>query len=260
MTSVLSSGLRLAFESEGVGEPLLLIQGLGYGRGGWGPARGLLAKRFRVVSFDSRGFGDSDVPEGPYTTVQLADDARAVLEAAGVERAHVVGISLGGMVAQELALAFPDQVRTLVLCSTTPGGAGAAPMPQATVALMAEAATLDPQEAVRRFVVNALSGSAPSELVEEIVAYRRAHPPDPGGWSALAAAGVAHDTSARLGAIDVPTLVLHGTADNVVDVRNAELLAGAIPTARLLLFEGVGHLLPWERPAEFTSIVEEFVS
>jgi pimeloyl-ACP methyl ester carboxylesterase len=260
VTAVLSSGIRLAFEVEGGGEPLLLVQGLGYGRGGWGPARGILAKRFQVVSFDNRGFGDSDVPRGPYTTAQLADDARAVLDAAEVGSAHVVGISLGGMAAQELALGHPDRVRTLVLCSTTAGGATAAPMPQATVALMTEAATLEPSEALRRFVVNALSPAAPQDLVDELVAYRRQHPPDPTGWAALAAAGATHDASTRVGAIRPRTLVVHGTADNVVAVRNAELLAEEIPNARLVLLEGVGHLLPWERPAAFAALVEEFAS
>ncbi len=260
MNATVLGGVRIAFEVQGAGEPLLLVQGLGYGGSGWGPARELLAEHLRVVSYDSRGFGESDAPPGPYTTAQLAGDAVGVLEAAGVERAHVVGISLGGMVAQELALLSPDRVRTLVLCSTTPGGATAFPMPEVTVALMGSARQLDPEVAQRRFVVNALSPDPPDELVDEIVAYRAAHPPDPAGWWALAGAGAAHDAAARLGEIRMPTLVVHGTEDNVVDVRNARLLADTIDGARLELFEGVGHLLPWERPREFTALVEEFVA
>jgi pimeloyl-ACP methyl ester carboxylesterase len=260
MSTAVLEGVSLTYDVEGAGEPLLLIQGLGYGRRGWGPAPALLAHRFRVVSFDNRGFGESDAPPGPYTTAQLAQDALAVLDATEIDTAHVIGISLGGMVAQELVLARPERVRKLVLCSTTPGGATSFPMPQQTVALMGRQAELDPQEALRLFVVNALSPDPPAELVEEIVAYRAANPPHPAGWWAQAAAGAAHDAMARLGAIHLPTLIVHGTADNVVDVGNAPLLAEGIPGARLALFEGVGHLLPWERPAEFTALVEEFLA
>jgi pimeloyl-ACP methyl ester carboxylesterase len=258
MSTATLQGVRLAYDVVGTGPPLLFIQGLGYGRGGWGPAPSILARRFQVVTFDNRGFGDSDVAPGPYTTTQLAADAIAVLDAVAVDSAHVVGISLGGMVAQELALAQPERVRKLVLCSTTPGGPNSVPMPQQTVALMGRQPQLDPHEALRLFVVNALSPEPPEELVEEIVAYRVANPPDGAGWRALMGAGATHDAMARLGTIRVPTLVVHGTADNVVDVRNAPLLADAIPGARLELFDGVGHLLPWERPAEFTALVEEF--
>jgi pimeloyl-ACP methyl ester carboxylesterase len=260
MSTATFEGVRLAYDVEGSGQPLLLIQGLGYGRRGWGPAPSMLARRFQVVTFDNRGFGESDVPPGPYTTGQLADDALAVLDAAEIGRAHVIGISLGGMAAQELVLAQPERVLKLVLCSTTPGGPNSVPMPQQTVALMGRQADLDPQEALRLFVVNALSPDPPDELVEEIVAYRVANPPDGAGWWALAGAGATHDAMARLGTIRVPTLVVHGTADNVVDVRNAPLLADAIPGARLELFDGGGHLLPWERPEEFTTLVEEFLA
>jgi pimeloyl-ACP methyl ester carboxylesterase len=260
MSTTMLEGVRLAYDVEGAGEPLLLIQGLGYGRSGWGPAHGLLTERFRVVTFDNRGSGESDMPPGPYTTAQLAGDALAVLDAAEVDSVHVIGLSLGGMVAQELVLAQPGRVRKLVLCSTTPGGATAFPMPEQTVALMTRAPDLDPKEALRRFVVNALAPDPPAELVQEIVAYRVANPPDPAGWWALAGAGAAHDALGRLGAIRAPTLIVHGTADNVVDVRNARVLADAIEDARLELFEGVGHLLPWERPREFTALVEEFLA
>jgi pimeloyl-ACP methyl ester carboxylesterase len=259
MSTTVLEGVRLAYSVEGAGEPVLMIQGLGYGRRGWGPAPGMLAQRFQVVTFDNRGFGESDAPPGPYTTATLAGDALAVLDAAEIDRAHVVGISLGGMVAQELALAQSERVRKLVLCSTTAGGPTAVPMPEQTVALMGRASHLDPHDALHQFVVNALSADPPAELVEEIVAYRAANPPDPAGWWAQAAAGAAHDAMARLGEIRVPTLVVHGTVDNVVDVGNARLLADAISGARVELFEGVGHLLPWERPKEFTALVEGFL-
>jgi pimeloyl-ACP methyl ester carboxylesterase len=254
-----SAGIGIAYELLGDGPPLLLVQGLGYGGRGWGPVLDLLAEDFLVVTYDPRGFGASDVPPGPYTAAQLAADAAAVLDAAGLERAGVLGASLGGMAAQELALERPELVDRLVLACTTPGGADAYPMPARTVRLLLEGPTLAPELALRRFVENALGDDAPGELVERILAYRKANPPDPAGWAAQAAAGAAFDAHDRLGAIEAPTLVVHGTADAVVDPRNAGVLAAAIPDARPELLPGCGHLLFWEQPERFAVLVSEFL-
>ena len=251
------AGVRLAYDVVGDGPPLLLMMGLGYARWGWGPLTPLLAKRFRVVSYDNRGIGESDVPPGPYTTLDLAADAVAVLDAVGIDRAHVVATSLGGMAAQELALRFPERVDRLVLACTTPGGNQAYPMPAQTVALMHDAPTLAPEVAMRRFVENAL---ATDELVDEITRLRLENPPDPGGWQAQAAASLTHETLDRLAEISAPTLVLHGTKDNVVDARNSELIAERIPNARLELIEGAGHLFFWEQPERTATLIEVFLA
>ena len=251
--------MRIAWESQGEGAPLLLVHGLGYTRHGWGPALELLARRYTVLSFDNRGIGESDVPPGPYTVEELAGDALQVLDEAGVERAHVVGASLGGCIAQDLAADRPDRVERLVLACTMPGGEDAYPIPEQTLLLFAAAATLEPQVALRRFVENALSPAAPASLVEEIYAHRLSYPPDPGGWQSQAQAALAWDAGDRLERIAAPTLVVTGTADGVVDPRNSELLASRIPDARLELIEGAGHNVFWERPQEFAQLVEEFV-
>ena len=124
-------GVQLAYEVRGEGEPLLMIHGLGYDRFGWGPLSDLLARDFKVVVFDNRGVGDSDVPEGPYAVSQMVADAVAVLDAAGIDRAHVFGVSLGGYIAQEFALTHPEKLKKLVLVSTAPGGPRSVPMPAA---------------------------------------------------------------------------------------------------------------------------------
>lgn len=248
--------MRLAWESQGDGVPVILIHGLGYTRQGWGPLRELLARRYRVLSYDNRGIGESEIAPGPYTVAQLAGDAVQVLDEAVVRRAHVVGASLGGMVAQLLAAEQPERVEKLVLAGTTPGGPVAFPLPQKTVALMAEAPSLLPEVALRRFVENALAPGSP--FADEVFTYRQQHPPDPAGWSAQAAAGAAWDADGRLGRISAPTLVVAGTEDAVVDPRNAQLLADAIPDARLELIDGAGHLPFWERAEEFASLVEGF--
>ena len=252
----------IAWERHGAGAPLLLIHGLGYARSGWEPVLPGLAERFDVVVFDNRGIGESDAPPGPYTVSEMAADAARVLDDAGVERAHVVGTSLGGMVAQELALTHPERVDRLVLACTTPGGPGAYPMPATTVALLAEAPTLAPAVALRRFVENALAARTVEtrpEVVERILTHRLATRQAPEAWAAQAAAGATFDASDRLSTVAAATLVQHGTDDVVVDPRNADLLAALVPDARLEWFPGTGHLYFWEEPDRFVTSVSSFL-
>ena len=250
--------MRIAWEVQGAGAPVLLVQGLGYTRQGWGPARQLLAERYHVVSYDNRGIGESEIPPGPYTVAQMAGDAVQVLDEAGIERAHVVSASLGGMIAQHLAANHPERVDRLVLACTHPGVEDGYPMPQVTVDLFAQAPRLQPQVALRRFVDNALGVSPPVGLADEVFAYRLANPPDMNGWLAQAAAGTTF-AGVDLARIEAPTLVVTGTHDNVIDCRNSEVLAERIPNARLERVEGAGHLFFWERSDDFVRLVEEFL-
>jgi pimeloyl-ACP methyl ester carboxylesterase len=254
--------VKLAWERHGTGDPVLLIHGLGYARWGWEPVLPGLAERFDVLLFDNRGIGESDAPPGPYTAAEMAADAIQVLDEAGVERAHVVGTSLGGMAVQELALAHPDRIDGLVLACTTPGGPRAHPMPEVTVRLMADAVGLEPAVALRRFVENALAPTTVAErpeVVERILEHRLTTAQEPAAWSAQAAAGAAFDAYDRLGEVQVPVLVQHGSEDVVVDPRNAELLVELLPDARLEGFDGCGHLFFWEEPDRFVSSVSAFL-
>lgn len=249
--------MRIAWEERGAGDPVLLIQGIGYARWSWEPIVEPLAERYRVLFFDNRGIGESDKPPGPYTARGMADDALQVLAEAGVDRANVLGASLGGMIAQELAAAAPEKVDKLVLCCTHPGLAHGYAMPEVTVRLFEEAATLPPDVALRRFVENALGPNPPAGLVAELVRRREANPLDPAGWQAQAVAGT---TFAGVDApIAAPTLIVSGTADNVVDPRNATALAERIPGARIELLDGLGHLFFWEDADRFVRILEEFL-
>ena len=245
--------MRIAWERRGEGPPLLLIHGLGYARWGWEPVADGLARSFELLLFDNRGIGESDAPPGPYTVAAMAADAAQVLDEAGFERAHVAGSSLGGLVAQELALSRPDRVDRLVLASTHPGGAKAQPMPQRTVDLMTSGATL------RQFVENALEPDPRPELVGRILQHRErtAQPLD--AWTAQAAAGATFDAGERVAAIAAPTLVQTGDGDVVVDPRNSELLAELIPDARLSVYPGAGHLFFWQQPDRFVRELEEFL-
>jgi 3-oxoadipate enol-lactonase len=246
--------VRIAWERRGSGEPLLLVHGLGYARWGWEPVLEPLERSFDVILFDNRGIGESDAPPGPYTVAELAADAAQVLDEAGGERANVLGTSLGGMVAQELALTAPERVDRLVLACTTPGGPEAFPMPERTVQLMTGGATL------RQFVENALAPGPDPELVDRILRHREATAQPLDAWSAQAAAGATFDALGRIARVEAPTLILHGTEDAVVDSRNSSLLASRIPDSRVELFPGGGHLFFWEQPDRFVDVVTGFLS
>jgi pimeloyl-ACP methyl ester carboxylesterase len=254
--------IRVAYEVRGSGEPLLMIHGLGYDRYGWGPLPDLLAETFSVVLIDNRGVGASDAPDGPYSVQQLAEDAIAVLDAAGIERTNLFGVSLGGYIAQELALSHPRRLRKLVLASTAPGGTRSHPMPQRGLEAFGRFPTMEREEGLRLMVENSLGERAVRErpeLVDEVFAYRLSNAPTLAGWQAQAYAGATFDAFDRVAEIDMPTLILQGTGDNVVDPRNADLLAERIPGARVELFPDRGHLLVWEEGAAVAETVKEFL-
>jgi 3-oxoadipate enol-lactonase len=257
-----NGGVRLAYETRGSGAPLLMIHGLGYDRYGWGPLPDLLAHDFTVVVFDNRGVGDSDVPEGPYAVSQMVEDAAAVLDDAGIERAHVLGVSLGGYIAQEFALVHPDRLDKLVLASTAPGGPRSVPMPAAGLEAFGRFPTLEREAGLRLMVENSLGAYGVREqpaLVDEIFAYRLERGPTLAGWQAQAFAGATFDAYDRSPGIGAPTLVLQGGGDSVVDPRNADLLVELIPNARLELIPDRGHLLVWQEAEQLAPIVKEFL-
>lgn len=265
-------GVRIAYEDHPADDevspgrtshPVVLVHGLGYARWGWEPVVERLADHGRVVAIDNRGIGASDVPEGPYTAAQMAGDVLAVLDDADIATADVIGISLGGMIAQELAARQPDRVERLVLVATTPGGQAAHPIPEATRRLIAAMPELEPEEALRRAITNALSETAVSarpELVERILAHRRSNPQDPAGWQAQAAAGTTFDIGDRVADVTAPTLIVHGTEDAVIDPRNAEVLASLLGDTRVAWLEGAGHLCFWEQPERFVAAVTDFLA
>ncbi len=259
-------GLRIAYEVRGAMHQrrpwLVLIQGMGFDRSGWAPVLPELGRHFRLVLVDNRGTGRSDRAAGPFAVADMAGDIVAVLDAAGALTAHVLGASLGGMVAQELAISCPQLVDGLVLACTTPGWPLAYPMPAASVRLFAATADMATEAAVRRHTENALSARTVRhhpELVARLVELQCSRPVTSEVRSAQAAAGARYYGRLRQSRIGARTLVLHGTADAVVDPRNATLLATRIPGARLVTFPGLGHLLFWEDPDGFAGTVSSFL-
>ena len=260
-----SGGLRIAYELCGTMSRrpwLVLIQGMGFDRLGWEPVLGKLRRRFRLALVDNRGTGRSDRPTGSFGVADMAADVVAVLDTAGIRRAHVMGVSLGGMVAQEVAITHPERVDGLVLACTTPGWPFAYRMPAASVRLIAATAGLAPETALRRHTENALSTRTVEqnpEVVNRLVELQGSRAADSGALSAQAVAGARYTGGLRQARIQARTLVLHGGADTVVDPRNGKLLAGRIPGARLMTFPELGHLLFWEDPDGFAGAVTSFL-
>jgi 3-oxoadipate enol-lactonase len=258
-----SQGVKIAYEIRGDGESLVLVHGLAYDRYGWGRFPDLLAQRFRVVLIDNRGVGESDAPEGPYAVAQMAADVIAVLDHAGIERTNLFGVSLGGYIAQEVALTHPERLAKLVLASTAPGGLKAHPMPAAGLEAFGKYPTMDRDAGLRLMVENSLGEHGVRDvpgLADEIFAYRLAHAPSLAAWQAQAYAGATFDAYDRVCSIQAPTLVVQGGADNVVDPRNAELLGELIPNARVEIVPDRGHLLVWEDSERVAELVTEFLS
>jgi 3-oxoadipate enol-lactonase len=261
MSTATIAGHDLFYERSGAGEPLLLIMGMSGTRKGWGePFLDALRADFEVLVYDHRGVGGSSPVTEPFSLAELAQDASALLEVVGWDSAHVVGISMGGMIAQELAIAHPEQVRTLTLGCTYAGGEGSALAPDTTLAHLGAAwQSGDRDQAIRAaWEVNV---SEPfSHDADAFAAFRARALELPVAMAVILLQMQAigeHDTSARLAQISAPTLVIHGTADIMLPATNAPLIAAAIPDARLTILDGIGHMFFVEKPQESAQLVRE---
>ena len=245
----------------GSGEPLLLVQGMSGTHLSWGEAfLDALAPRFDVVAYDHRGIGFSPAAEEPFTIVDLADDAVGLLDALGWDSAHVLGISMGGMVAQELALRHPDRVRTLALGGTYAGGADQRlTSPEVGQRLFAAMKSGDRELALRTgWEINVSRAFSADEAA--YAAFREAALGAPARVPMIARQAQAiagHDASRRLGAIAVPTLVIHGDEDEMLPVENGRWIAEQIRGARYEELEGVGHMFWIEQPERVAGLLAE---
>ena len=261
MSHLTVGGRRLFHQRRGAGEPLLLIQGMSGTHLAWGePFLTGLEADFDVVAYDHRGIGRSDRVEEPFTIAELAADAAGLLDELGWPSAHVLGISMGGMVAQELALAHPDRIRTLTLGCTYCGGEGSSLAPQSTLEkLSAGMLSGDRELAIRNgFEVNVSAAFAADAANYDAFRAMAKSLPAPVPVIMLQMQAIAgHDTSARLPSLDVPALVIHGDADAMIPVQNGRKIASLIPGARLEVLEGVGHMFWWERPARSAELLRQ---
>jgi pimeloyl-ACP methyl ester carboxylesterase len=268
MHTAQANGIEIAYQVHGQGPPLVLISGVGYGAWFWHKLAPLLADDFQVITFDNRGGGGSDKPAGPYSVPMMANDTGDLLYELGIPRAHILGHSLGGFIAQEFAVQYPDMVDKLILASTNYGGTQVIPITPEAMEVLTNRQD-DPVELVKRGIGIA---SAPGfadrhpDVVKELVDYRFTNPVPPEQYQAqvMAGAGMAAFTDEqvdeRMAVIQAPTLILFGEHDMVVPPGNAELMAGKIANAEVKIIPGAGHIFAIEDPGRTATIIREFLN
>lgn len=254
-------GTQLYWEQSGSGEPLLLIQGLGWSADMWHAIVPMLEQSHRVIRYDGRGIGRSEVPAGPYSIERMADDAVAVLAAAGVDKAHVLGVSLGGIVAQEVALRHADVVLSLILGCTHPGGAETVwPEPEVLESLRARTG-MPFEEAVKVSIDYAYAPGTSAAIIQADLDRRIALPTSAEGYTAQLTGGLGYQgTLPRLKELGVPALIFTGDVDQLVPAVNSTTLLEAVPDGRLVVFPGAGHVVFSERPNEVAEAVLAFLA
>ena len=265
MPLMVSGGSSIDYDVHGEGPPLLLIAGLGFGRWCWFKQVPTLSRRLRVITFDIRNLDRLDLlglKDHVHSVADLADHSSALLDYLGIDRAHVLGTSLGGFVAQELALQKPALVDRLVLVSTSHGGPGSRPMSWEALRAMLGLGATNRADAARQGLETATSAAYRTEHPDEfaqVVQWRITDAPSQPSYLEQMMAGSRFDVSRHVHTIRSPTLVLHGSDDQVVPVDNAVALAQAIPGARLRVFEDAGHLVFIERADEVNEEILSFL-
>jgi pimeloyl-ACP methyl ester carboxylesterase len=250
------------YEIHGAGEPLVLIPGLGTGLWLWFKQVPAFAESFRTIIFDPPGVGRSAPATGEFTTRSLAATVAKLLDVLGLERAHILGASLGGFVAQEFALAYPRKTESLVLCCTSAGGARHVPSDAGILKAYASNFKLNADERIRQ---NLLLSFAPryvsehADETEQVLSMRLTNFVPDDVYMSQVRAGQTHDAGARVSQITARTLVITGDADRIVPMENSANLVAAIPQAKLEVIQGGSHLFFIEEAAKFNAAVVEFI-
>lgn len=253
-----NDSVKIFWDAEGSGAPILLLAGLGRASNAWYRTRPVLNQGYRTIAMDNRGAGQSDAPPGPYSIEQMAADASAVLKAASVNTAHVMGLSMGGMIAQEFALKYPSKVRSLILGCTKPGGPESVPTEKEAQRVLATRNS-DPDEfgaAVRPYIYHP---STSAERIEEDMVQRREWYPSSEAYSAQLRAISAWDSYSRLSEITAPTLVIHGENDRLIPAQNAKLLASRIRAAKLVIIPKASHIFTTDQTEAAHAAILEFL-
>ena len=265
MPQVKANDINLYYEISGEGPPLLLINGYGDHAGHWFCMRPALEGSFKVITFDNRGAGRSDKPDVPYTMKMLAGDAAALLDSLCITRANVFGVSMGGMVAQELALGYPQKLNSLVLGCTIPGGINTVyPETEALAFLLdgERSKRLTPAEMAREmwaYTCTAAFIQAHPEVGEEYVRVTTMLAAPPHGLQRQGDAIAGHDIYDRLPGIELPTLVIAGVEDRLVPPQNSINLAERIAGAKVVLLEKAGHGFFYEAAERAGNVITDFL-
>jgi len=259
MPYVVNEGVKIYWNEEGQGEPVLLIMGLGYSSEMWHRTLPVLSEQYRTIFYDNRGVGKTDAPPGPYMIPAMARDAEAVIRAAGCKRVHIFGISMGGMIAQELALNHPEMVQSLILGCTTCGGPQSVPAKLEVLAVLQARGNMTPEEGVLAMVPYIYDEATPRDRIEEDLVIRRRTFPPPESYFAQVMGIMQFNTFERLPQLKGPTLVIHGESDQLVPPENGRILAERIPGARLVMLPNASHIFPTDQPAAAHKAVLDFL-
>lgn len=266
--------VELYYEEHGSGDPLLLIMGLGADLNGWMFQTPEFAKHYRTIVFDNRGVGRSDKPAGPYTIAQMADDAASLMDRLGIERAHVCGISMGGMISQEVALRHPKRLRSLILgCTYAKPDAGVLQNSSLSASNLGgsidangnidvDVSKIDPMMFFRTLLPLTFNQSfIETDLarVMQMFAGSLAFGFDLNAILGQVRATMTHDTVERLKQIKAPTLVITGDNDLLIPASNSDVLAREIAAARLVKIPGGSHAFNIETPEVFNRAVLDFL-
>jgi len=260
MPTVKANYINIYYEIHGQGEPLLMIQGLSNYSGHWTTLLPPFAKEYRVIIFDNRGTGRTDKPETPYTMEMMAADTSGLLEAIGIDRANVLGVSMGGMIAQEFSLDYPNKVINLILGCTSCGREHGIPPSPESIAFLAnpERAKLSIEQRARETApwlwTEAFIKKQP-EAVDRYVAITTKYPTPLHGLAGQMQAVAGGDTYERLPQIKAPTLVIAGDSDRLIPFENSKIIASRIPGAELVIVKNAGHAFT-ESPEATTAILD----
>jgi pimeloyl-ACP methyl ester carboxylesterase len=257
---VSANGVQLYYEIHGGGPHLILIEGLGVATWLWEKQIPDFSKYFTTVVYDNRGVGQSDTPPGPYSISLMADDLAALMDSLKIVKAHILGVSMGGFIAQDFALRYSTKVDKLVLVCTSAGGPDHVPMSQEALAMFFYNEG-SPRDIVRKKLSLAYSESfmQNSEMVEHLIDLRLSNPQPPHAYLAQVAAGAAFNLSDQAQNISAPTLILAAENDRLAPVANAYNLAKKIPKSQLKIYEGLGHQFFVEIPEKFNQEVINFL-
>lgn len=256
------NGVELVYDLHGSGEPLVMIHGAQGDRSMFAAIVPTFAKHFQVLTFDQRGSGQSEKPDMEYSMALLADDTAALMDHSGFPFAHIVGVSMGGMIAQEFALRHPRRVRRLVLGCTTPGGPRSVRLSGEALANAYSTQPMSAEERGRALAEACFTKGyieQHPEIISAMIEGRRQRPIDPVALGHRMKAAYAHDTYDRLPQIACPTLVITGKDDVLISWENSRILAERIPDAKLVLLEPAGHLFWGEQPEKSQTEILRFL-
>ncbi|MCX5907226.1 MAG: alpha/beta hydrolase [Deltaproteobacteria bacterium] len=257
------NGIQVYYEDQGQGYPVLLIQGLGYPSGMWFRQIPELAQQFRVLVIDNRGVGKTDKPDEEYTIALMASDAAGLLRSLGIRKAHIIGVSMGGYIAQELALSDPDMVNRLILLATSCGGPRYMELTKSLWDEVAALAGLPPREIIRRGMVLATTPDFYEKnpgLIERSVAIRLENLQPLFAFIRQSHAAYSFNSTDRAHQIRQPTFILAGAHDRVMPLSLTQELAQKIPRSRLKAFPDAAHLLFLEKAESVNQDIGDFLS